>query len=134
MFGSKEAKKENTINSDVIETIIGLNSEVEGSVMSKGSVRVDGKLHGDVVIEGNLVVGDQGFLTGNVKAKNVVVAGELNGNVLAKEKIEINKVGRLNGDIISKFIVIEDGAKFTGHCKMEKEEQKTPLLKENNKK
>jgi cytoskeletal protein CcmA (bactofilin family) len=134
MFGSKEAKKENIINAEVIETIIGLNSEIEGSVLSKGSVRIDGKLNGDVSIEGNLIVGDQGLLKGNVKAKNIMVAGELIGNVAAKEKIEINKSGKLSGDILSKFIVIEDGAQFTGHCKMETEESKTPLLKENNKK
>lgn len=133
MFGSKDAKKDSSINLDVIETIIGLNTEFEGSVVSRSSVRVDGRLRGDVKIDGNLVVGDKGLLEGNVVAKNIVVAGEIKGNVYASDKVEINKSAKLFGDIVSKFVVIEDGAEFTGHCKMERKEENTPLLVENNK-
>ena len=134
MFGSKEGKKEAVVNADVIETIVGINSELEGSIFSQGSVRVDGKVKGDIDIKGNLIIGDQGTLLGNVKAKSVVVAGELKGNVLVLDKIEINKTGKLMGDIVSKFVVLEDGAEFTGHCKMERAVEKPALLKENNKK
>lgn len=134
MFSSKDIKKENQVKPDVIETIIGLNSEVEGTVTSQGSLRIDGKLRGDVRINGNLIVGDQGFLEGGVTAKNVVVAGKITGNITALEKIEINKSGTLVGDIVSKFVVIEEGSQFTGHCKMEKAEEIPLVQNEKNKK
>jgi len=134
MFGSKENKNDSQVNSDVIETIVGFNSEIEGSVISQGSLRVDGKLFGDVDIKGNLIVGEKGFLNGEVKAKSVVVAGEIKGNITTLEKIEINKSGKIFGDIVSKFVVIEDGASFNGHCKMEKPSGEPVMLKENNKK
>ena len=133
MFSAKDIKKEGQANADVIETIIGLNSEVEGNIVSQGSLRIDGKLRGDITVKGNLVVGDQGSLEGSVNAKNIVVAGRITGNVVALEKIEINKSGRLIGDIISKFVVIEEGSHFTGNCKMERKDDVIPLLSGKNK-
>ena len=134
MFGSKESKGMSEVNSEVIETIVGFNTEVEGSIVSQGSLRVDGKLHGNVNVKGNLIIGEKGLLKGDVVAKTVVVAGEINGNINALEKMEINKSGKVVGDIFSKFIVIEEGAHFTGHSKMGKLEEEKVLLKDNNKK
>lgn len=133
MFNSKEIKKGSQIKADVIETIVGLNTEIEGSIISQGSLRVDGILKGDVSIKGNLIIGDKGSLEGGVTANNVVVAGQIIGNVTALEKIEINKTGKLVGDIFSKFVVIEEGSEFTGYCKMEKTNEKPPLLTEKTK-
>lgn len=134
MFNAKDIKKDSQIKPDVIETIIGLNTEMEGTISSQGSVRIDGKLQGDVNIKGNLIVGDHGFLEGGVTAKSVVIAGKIKGNVNAFEKIEINKNGKLIGDITSKYVIIEEGSEFTGYCKMDKAEDKPPLLNEKNKK
>lgn len=133
MFNSKEIKKGSQIKADVIETIVGLNTEIEGSIISQGSLRVDGILKGDVSIKGNLIIGDKGSLEGGVTANNVVVAGQIIGNVTALEKIEINKTGKVVGDIFSKFVVIEEGSEFTGYCKMEKTNEKPPLLTEKTK-
>ncbi len=128
MFSPKDNKKEKVINTDLVETIIGFNSTVEGLVKTQGSVRVDGKLIGDVETQGNLIVGEKGSLKGNVKAKTVTIAGEILGNISADEKIELNKTARLLGDIISKFVVIEDGAEFSGNCKMDRKENQQNLL------
>jgi len=134
MFNAKDIKKDSQVKPDVIETIVGLNTEIEGIITSQGSVRIDGRLRGEVNIKGNLVVGDHGLLEGGVTAKSVVVAGQIKGNVNALEKIEINKNGKLIGDIVSKYVIIEEGSVFTGHCKMDKLDEQPPLLNEENKK
>lgn len=133
MFSSKDGKKEKPVNPDLVETIIGFNSSIEGLVKTQGSVRVDGRLRGDVETQGSLIIGEKGSLEGNVIAKSVTVAGQLQGNVRVSEKIELNKTARLVGDIVSKFVVIEDGAEFTGHCKMDREPAQQNLLTEPNK-
>lgn len=130
MFSSKDSKKTAPINVDVVETIVGVNSEVTGNISSEGSIRVDGKLLGNVSTKGNLIIGEKGFLEGDTVAKNVVVAGNIVGNIRAIDKVEINKTGALEGDMVAKIVVIEDGAKFTGNCKMENSAQ--PLLKQSN--
>lgn len=133
MFSGKDIKKEVHSNSDVIETILGANSQIEGNLVSQGSLRVDGKMHGNVNLKGNLIVGEEGSLEGEVIAKNIVIAGKITGNIKALEKVEINKTGILLGDINSKFVVIEEGSHFTGNCKMELKETTLPLLNGKNK-
>lgn len=128
MFSPKENKKEKVINTDLVETIIGFNTTIEGIVKTQGSVRVDGKLVGDIETQGNLIIGEKGFLKGNILAKTVTIAGEVYGNVSAGEKIELNKTARLLGDVTSKFVVIEDGAEFTGNCKMDRTQTQQNLL------
>lgn len=131
MFGAKDQKKETPINTDVVETIIGANSEINGDVTSAGSIRVDGKMFGTVRANGNLIIGENGLLEGDAIAMNVVIAGKVKGNVKVSQKVEINGTGNHLGDIMAKTVVIEDGAQFTGHCKMESTSQ--ALLKDENK-
>lgn len=131
MFGAKDQKKEPPINTDVVETIIGANSEINGDVTSAGSIRVDGKMFGTIRANGNIIIGEKGLLEGDATATNVVVAGKVKGNIKVSKKVEINSTGNLLGDMVAKTVVIEDGALFTGNCKMESTSQ--PLLKDGNK-
>ena len=120
MFSSKDStKKETQLNPDVVETIIGTNTVLTGDIVSEGSVRIDGKVTGTVTAKGNLILGEKGSLLGNGKGKNIVIGGHIAGNIEAAGKVEINASGTLEGDMVAAVIVIEDGARFTGNCKME---------------
>ena len=62
----------------IISTIIGRGTEVQGDFIAKGSARIDGKIDGNVVVEGTLVVGAGASIAGNVSASDVLVGGEIN--------------------------------------------------------
>ena len=48
MFNSN--KKSMPINTDRIDTLVGKNTGIEGALTAEGTVRIDGKLKGDVTL------------------------------------------------------------------------------------
>ena len=113
-FGKKSAP----INTDKIDTLIGKNTDIQGGLQAEGTVRVDGKVKGDVTLSGNLVIGEQAFIKGNIKADNVHMAGVVEGNITATNQLHMTPTGKLRGDMNVKNIVIDEGATFQGSCVM----------------
>ena len=99
-------------------TIISKGVKIEGKVTSTGSIRVDGGLKGDLNAKGNVTVGDQGNINGEIAANIVTIGGSVIGTVNAREKLVLESKCVLKGDIITKVLVIEAGAKFDGKSNM----------------
>lgn len=117
MFGSK--KKSDTINTSMINTIIGNNSKIEGILTASESTRIDGLLEGKIVSESSVIVGESGTVSGDITAVEILVAGTVYGNLIAKERIEMTSTGRVLGDLVTKTLVIDEGASFKGNCTMD---------------
>jgi cytoskeletal protein CcmA (bactofilin family) len=99
-------------------TIISNGVKIEGKVTSTGSIRVDGTLQGDLNTRGNVSVGEQGKIKGEIIANIVTIGGNVVGTVNAKDKLVLEAKCVLKGDIITKVLVIEAGAKFDGKSNM----------------
>lgn len=93
------------ISSDVI-----IRGEIEGAC----DMRFDGKLRGDIRVDGLLLIGKGAEVTGNLVAESISIAGKVTGNAYATDKVEINPSGELSGDIRSKSLVIEEGGIYKG--------------------
>ena len=120
MFGSGGAKTDSREGM----TLIGEEAHFHGSLVAKGSLRVEGVFEGDITDAASVEVGARGRLVGNVAAESVVIAGELSGNVVASRSIELLASGRLTGDIRAPKVRIEEGAFFEGACSMGAEGEK----------
>ena len=119
-------------------TIISNGVKIEGKVTSTGSIRVDGTLKGDLNAKGNVSVGEQGNINGEIVANIVTIGGKVLGTVNAKEKLVLETKCVLKGDIITKVLVIEAGAKFDGKSNMGDVQETSrpnisPVLKNENK-
>ena len=108
-------KKENF---EKIDTIIGKNSYFEGKYKSSGILRIDGKFHGELEIDGDVVVGESGIIKGIIKARNVDISGSVEGNISAEGLVKISSTGKLIGDIVVENLVIEEKGIFDGKCSM----------------
>lgn len=117
MFGPK--KKSDTINTSMINTIIGNNSKIEGVLTASESTRIDGVLEGKIVSDSSVIIGESGIVRGDITAVEILVAGVVYGNLIAKERIEMTSTGRILGDLITKTLVIDEGASFKGNCTMD---------------
>jgi len=99
---------------------IDAGSEFEGRLSFKDTVRIDGRLLGEVSCENTLVVGEGGELLAKVQAGVVVVAGQITGDVIAARRLHIEKSGRVEGDVQTPALVMEEGALLNGRVKMGK--------------
>lgn len=100
-------------------TIISSGVVIEGKLSSKGNVRVDGIVKGDVNVTGNVTIGESGDINGQVNADVITVGGKVVGKLNAKEKVVLEGKAVLKGDLIAKILVVEAGAKFDGVSKMD---------------
>ena len=97
-----------------IDTIISKDTVIEGKITLPTSLRVDGKIYGEIECGGIVYIGKGAYVEPVIRAKNIVIAGEVKGDVIASEKVRIEPSGKLIGSISSKGIVIEDGGTFNG--------------------
>ncbi len=105
------------------DTIIGPSVQIEGDLISKGNVRVEGTLKGKLLTEKNLEVTPTAHIEANVSAANMVIAGAVNGDIKASGKITILETGKVYGDITSSTLAINPGAIFSGQSNMNKQPQ-----------
>jgi len=96
------------------ETVLAQHTTFEGKLKSEGSLRFDGELEGELIVNGDVVVGEHGNVRGNIQATNVIVAGKVFGNVDTKGRLEILASGRVHGDICVGSLIIDEGGVLEG--------------------
>ncbi len=99
-------------------TLLAKDVDFKGVVNFDGTVRVDGRVEGEIHTTGTLIVGEHAVIKGVVSAGVLMNSGKINGTITAVEKIQILKPGVLVGDIRTPMIAIEEGSHFHGMCDM----------------
>jgi cytoskeletal protein CcmA (bactofilin family) len=101
-----------------LNTIIGKGSAVEGSVKVQSSLRVDGRIKGQVSTTDSLVIGKEGEIEGEVRVKNAIVGGKIKGKIFASGKVVLEAKSSFYGELKTSKLVIDEGAIFEGVCSM----------------
>ena len=101
-----------------VKTILGKGTKIKGDIITKGSLRIEGELEGQIKSKGNIFIGEEGVVRSGIEGKKVVIAGKVKGNITAKEKLELLSSGNIIGDITTNLLKIEEGATFVGSSKM----------------
>ncbi len=99
-----------------INTIIGKGSEIKGNIKVNGFVRIDGDIDGNLETDGNVIVGENARIRGNINAKSIIVGGIILGNIFANESVKVLANSIVIGDILSHKVQIEDDALVNGKC------------------
>jgi cytoskeletal protein CcmA (bactofilin family) len=93
---------------------------ITGDIRGSGDLAVDGKLNGNIEIDGLLTFGKAASFNGEASAENMIIEGHVEGQVKANAKIEIRNSGHVQGNIICQKIVIAEGAFLDGKIKTKK--------------
>lgn len=124
MFGQKA---KNTIDS-----LIGLETRIEGNIQFRGGLRVDGHVRGNLIaspIEGSmLVISEQARVEGEVRAEHIVVDGEIAGPVFCSELLELQPKARITGDVNYKALEMHGGALVSGKLSHQQENEQVLKL------
>lgn len=114
-----------------MNTIIGKDTTITGTLDVKGALRVDGCVKGKIICSDCVTIGSTGTVEADIQANTAIVAGHLIGNIHTTEKIELQAKCELDGDIKTKSLVIEQGATFCGSCNMKGGTPDLGFLKDN---
>ena len=111
-------KKNNGETEGLMNTIIGKDTVINGTLDIKGSLRIDGTVKGKIICSDCVTVGATGTVEAEIDSNTAIIAGRMVGNVCATEKIELQAKCEMEGDLKAKSLVIEQGAVFCGACNM----------------
>lgn len=101
-----------------ITAFLGKGTEFKGVVSFEGTIRVDGKVEGEVISKDTLIAGDSAYLHGEITVGTIICSGKIVGNVNASQKVHIIAPGVVQGNIKTPKLIIEEGVTFDGKSEM----------------
>jgi len=129
-FNKRSGKGEH----DVITTFLCPDTVIEGVIEFAGTIRLDGKVKGDIYSSGEgagtVIVGETAKIEAEMKVDSAIIMGAVKGRISAKKKIELYPPGKVDGDMDAPIISIASGAVFNGKCST----VPTPMLLDDGKK
>lgn len=117
MFGWRHRSRSIAIGGDALPSatnFVAQGAALSGELRFGDSVRVDGKIEGELRAEGTVIVGAAAEIHASVRAESVIVFGTIEGDIHARRKIVLHKSSRVRGELSSAGITIEEGASFKG--------------------
>lgn len=115
MFGRS---KKNKIRHDAISAFLGVGTQYHGQFNFQGVVRIDGGVIGDIVSDGTLVLGEEGYVEGRIRVAELIASGRIVGDIEASQRVVLHKRANLRGNLSTPVVVIEDGAIINGQVLM----------------
>lgn len=112
------SKKETANAQKKLDTIIGNGTHVNGNLNAEGTLRIDGSVEGEITINGALIIGKNGRVKADIRAKDASIAGEVHGNIFLEGKLELHSTARLYGNVTVAKLIINEGAIFKGQSQM----------------
>jgi cytoskeletal protein CcmA (bactofilin family) len=116
-MGVFSKKDKVALDQQAISTLISEGSNINGNLDAPAVARVDGNVNGDVNASEGLILGEKGFITGNVTSKEMIVYGTVLGNITV-QSLAIKGTGKITGDIETGTLLVEAGGVYNGHLAM----------------
>ena len=100
----------------LIKGYLGHDLQLEGSLSSKDSIRIDGSYVGSITSKHTVIVGALGKVKGQIDAPVIRVDGWVEGNLNATKMVEIMSNAKINGNIITPIggLEMKIGGEFVG--------------------
>lgn len=108
---------------DKMRSFVGAQSEFQGEVVVRGTLRMDGTVTGKVQAD-QIILTETAVIKGDVLAKKIIVGGRVEGSIRAPELVEIRSKGKVKGEIFTNNFSVMEGAEFNGKIEMGTDEAK----------
>jgi len=107
---------------DKVNTVIGKDTIFKGTINGKGLIRIDGEAEGHILNKGDVIIGENGRVTVEMKARNITIAGSYEGDLTAEGRLELKRTATVAGTFKTNGLMIEDGAVISGNIEMKNKE------------
>lgn len=102
--GNKRASEQSTL---------GAGSTVNGNISGEGDLDVQGRIAGNVNVQGAVSIASGGVIDGDVNAASVSIAGVLTGDADCGGEIAVLRSAQVRGVLKGSRVSIEPGAKVS---------------------
>jgi cytoskeletal protein CcmA (bactofilin family) len=106
--------RNNSFAADDNITLLAKGVVLKGEIHVEGTVRIDGRLDGDIQTKGQVIIGEDGLVQGTITAGTVISSGRIKAKVMADERVHLMKTATLIGEVLTPVLIIEEGAKLQG--------------------
>lgn len=98
--------------------VLGPTLHFKGELYGEEDLEFQGQLEGSIEHTRSLSIGKDGGVTGNIKAKFVIVEGRVDGDIYATDSVQIRQTAKVVGNIFAPRVGIAEGANFSGRVDM----------------
>ncbi len=99
-------------------SIIGPGMTIVGDCETDGTIRVEGTVEGSIKAGKAVVIGKQGFVSGDINTQDAVVSGRVKGTLIAASRLELQATCHVEGEIYTRRMQLEEGAVLNGTVHM----------------
>jgi len=89
-------------------------THIHGNIVSEKSIRLVGKLDGDLTTKGRLVIGKSGIVNGTVFCEEADIEGTINGKLIVQGILILRPTALVNCDTFARQLMVEPGAVLNG--------------------
>ena len=100
-----------------IDTLIGVETHIEGNINFAGGLRVDGSVKGNITetsTPSTLVLGETGRIEGAIKVSRIIMSGKVQGPLHSAQFLELQAKARVVGDVYYQSLEMHTGALIEG--------------------
>lgn len=98
-------------------SIIAAGTTVLGDVETGGTLRIEGAIAGSSVRADVIVLSASGTITGDVHAREAVIAGRVEGEMVTTDRLELQSSAVIDGSVATPVLVVHDGAAVRGNVR-----------------
>ena len=94
-------------------TKINQDTSMEGEIVSKSDIRLDGNLTGKMIARKKIIIGKKGFFSGKIKCETLIVQGIVKGEATVTKSTALHDTSTLTEYFQPKNSVLKKGRYLT---------------------
>ena len=123
---SKSKKNNSVSNEDKVESsdkfglgsYLGKTVKIKGNITSDESVRIEGRINGNIKSSATITIGKSGNVTGKIEADVINIIGKAKGDIISRKKLILQSSAKFDGNINTDNVIIEEGGIFNGNMNL----------------
>ena len=108
---------------------IDKNTTLNGNINAKTDIRIDGKVEGEIITTGKVILGKDANVKGKVLCGNADIEGIFYGELTVSGTLSLKIGSNLEGKVRIQKLMVESGAIFNASCSMHSAEDGVKKLK-----
>lgn len=105
-------------SADQVETVVGAESSIQGTIRSEHSIRIQGSAQGEIESKRAIYVEEGARVSAKITAAEITISGQVDGQIFSTGRVEIRPTGRVTGEVNAASLVMQEGAYLDGQIKM----------------